>query len=192
MKIGLVGEAPNDTSAIKNLLSKVYTEDMGFKFFNMLDNITGDQLENQKLQNMLVLENQFKKPDIIIFIRDLDALKSDREKILNRRRYFVKQNNLVQRIGVALLNIFELEALIIHEAATFNSLYNVTLPSYPDATLLLEPKEILRSISNRYSESHNADIFTDINFDMLLSCNYFLEFIQSLNFKIEAFRKKTN
>ncbi len=42
MTIGLVGEAPNDTNAIKNLLSKQYSIP-NYYFYPILDHIPGTQ-----------------------------------------------------------------------------------------------------------------------------------------------------
>ena len=141
MKIGLVREAPNDTAAIKNLLSKQYP-DKGFVFENMLDNITGSQLDNKYTETLLRLENQFKKPDLIIFIRDLDALWTDRAQRFKRKRYFVKNNNIVQRIGIPLLHVYEIEALIFADIETFNALYGTIIPVHENVSTIVEPKEV--------------------------------------------------
>ena len=54
MKVGLLGEAPNDTGAIISLLKKNYPN---LIFFELLKNIkTGDELSNQKTKTMLRLE----------------------------------------------------------------------------------------------------------------------------------------
>jgi len=179
MKIGLVGEAPNDTAAIKNLLSKKYAG-KGFVFENMLDNITGSQLDNKYTETLLRLENQFKKPDLIIFIRDLDALWTDRGQRFKRKRYFVKNNNIVQKIGIPLLHVYEIEALIFADINTFNKMYGVEIPIHENVSNIVEPKEILfKETKFKYSESHNAKIFDHLNFNNLLSCEYFKTFIEN-------------
>lgn len=88
MKIGLVGEAPADTRSIKNLLKKRYKD---FDFVELLKNkITGSSLENQKTKTELRIECITEKPDLVIFIRDLDGLltKEYREKRLLRQKYY--------------------------------------------------------------------------------------------------------
>lgn len=77
MTIGLVGEAPNDTNAIKNLLSKQYSIP-NYYFYPILDHIHGTQLDNPKTKRLLRIEYEFKKPDIVIFIRDLDGTLNNR------------------------------------------------------------------------------------------------------------------
>jgi hypothetical protein len=52
MKIGLVGEAPNDTQSIKNLLEKRYTN-ARYEFVFMLNYINGSNLDNQKNKNKI-------------------------------------------------------------------------------------------------------------------------------------------
>ena len=70
MKIALVGEAPNDTLSIKYLLEKRYKT---FNFFSMLKIINGSSLDSQKTKRLLRIEFQIEKPDLVIFIRDLDS-----------------------------------------------------------------------------------------------------------------------
>ena len=65
MKIGLVGEAPNDTVAMKNLLHKRYDASR-FEFVDMLENIPGSLLDHQKTKRLLRLEYENKKPDSVI------------------------------------------------------------------------------------------------------------------------------
>jgi len=179
MKIGLVGEAPNDTASIKNLLSKQY-HDKDFIFENMLDNITGSQLDNKYTETLLRLENQFKRPDLIIFIRDLDSLWSDNGQRFKRKRYFVKNNNIVQRISIPLLHVYEIEALIFADIDTFNKMYGTTILQHENVSQIVEPKEVLlRETKYKYSESHNAKIFDKLNFHNLLECNYFKTFIEN-------------
>ena len=45
MKIGLVGEAPNDTQSIQNILSGKFSE---LDYVFMLDRINGSNLDSQK------------------------------------------------------------------------------------------------------------------------------------------------
>jgi hypothetical protein len=66
MKIGLVGEAPSDTTAIQNLLNRQYPD---FDFVTLLDRIHGSMLDNKKAINRLLrIEYEDQQPDIIIFI----------------------------------------------------------------------------------------------------------------------------
>lgn len=92
MRIGLVGEAPNDTEAIKNLLNKKYS---ALEFFFMLNNINGSNLDNQKTKRLLRIEYEFEKPDIVIFIRDLDSVLPNKKKLYERKNYFTEFNSVV-------------------------------------------------------------------------------------------------
>lgn len=130
MKIGLVGEAPFDTTAIQNLLSRSYQD---LDFVTLLNRINGSMLDNKKaIRRLLRTEYEDHKPDVILFIRDLDSLNNDGEAKRIRQEIFSYSNHIVDGIGIHLLNIFELEALILADIATFNSYYGVSLSPFPD------------------------------------------------------------
>jgi hypothetical protein len=96
MKIGLLGEAPNDTTAIQNLLSKKYPE---LDFVALLDRIHGSMLDNKKAINRLLrIEYEEQSPDIIIFIRDLDSLENDRSARRKRQEIFSYSNHIVDKL----------------------------------------------------------------------------------------------
>ena len=116
MKIGLVGEAPNDVQSIKNLFERFYKVEDDFEFIFLLNNINGSQLEQQKTKHFLSLEYRLKKPDIVIFIRDLDGLKNNSTQVTLRKQYFTDFNSVVNRNGILLLHIYEIEALILSES----------------------------------------------------------------------------
>lgn len=180
MRIGLVGEAPNDTDAIRNLLKKRYTSP-DFTFFSMLDRMSGSLLDHQKTLRFLRIEYENKKPDLVIFIRDLDGLVADTHKVSNRKEYFSKSIRVVDKKGLFLLHIYEIEALILADIETFNSLYNCEIPPVDDPMMIEEPKEYLRDRSTNYTESDNPEIFEKIDFQKALTCRYFENFIQILD-----------
>ncbi|MCF6308591.1 MAG: hypothetical protein L3J09_11660 [Flavobacteriaceae bacterium] len=107
MRIGLVGEAPNDTQSMKNLMEKNY--DSGFEFFFMLDRINGSKLDSQKTKRFLRIEYKTKKPDLIIFIRDLDSVLPNELKLNGRKLYFTNSNRVVDKNGIYLLHIYEMK-----------------------------------------------------------------------------------
>lgn len=175
MKIGLVGEAPNDTQAIKNLLLKKY-KDLNFVF--MLQRINGSQLDNQRTKHILRIEYQFQKPDIVIFIRDLDSILPNRTQLYKKKEYFTEFNSVVDKKGIHLLHIYELEALIVSDIMTFNSMFNVNINPVQNVMKLEEPKEYLKSFAKNYNESKNSDIFDLLDFETVKNnCLYFEEFI---------------
>lgn len=179
MRIGLVGEAPNDTQSIQNLMEKSYNS--GFDFFFMLDRINGSNLDSQKTKRFLRIEYETKKPDLIIFIRDLDSVLPNKLKLYDRKLYFTNSNKVVDKKGVYLLHIYEIEALILSDIEVFNKIYNSKLSSVKNPMLIEEPKEYLRSKEKKYNESHNPDIFKKLRFKKAMGCEYFSQFISNFN-----------
>ena len=49
---------------------------------------------------------------------------------------------------------------------------------------IIEPKELLRSYSKEYNESHNPEIFKELSLENTLNCNYFNLFILKLDQEI--------
>ena len=124
MKIGLVGEAPLDTMSIKTILGKKYSN---LEFVELLKNIiTGSILENQTTKTKLRLECSIHRPDIVIFIRDLDGLltKKYRKQRLLRQKYYREFKGCTHtKKTIYLLNIWEIEALILSDINCFNQYY---------------------------------------------------------------------
>jgi len=178
MKIGLVGEAPNDTLSIQNILIKKFSD---FDYVFMLDRINGSNLDSQKTKRFLRIEYEYKSPDIIIFIRDLDSLIDDRTQILKRKTYFSDFNSVVDKKGIFLLHIYEIEALILADKEAFNEIYNTKLPDIDNPMTITEPKEFLKKYSSEYNESHNAELFSKLSFDKLIEVKYFGEFIKKFS-----------
>lgn len=178
MKIGLVGEAPNDTLSIKNLLEKRYTD---FEFVSMLQIINGSNLDSQKTKRFLRIEYQLQKPNIVIFIRDLDSILPNKSKLYERKNYFTNSNSVVDKKGIPLLHIYEIEALLLTDVDTFNNLYGTNLLEIQNVMLIEEPKEYLKKATNKYNESHNPDLFKLIDFNKTLNCLYFEIFIKKFD-----------
>lgn len=187
MKIGLVGEAPNDTRAIQNLLSRKY---QNLEFVELLERIDGSMLDNRKaVSRLLRIEYESHQPDLIIFIRDLDSHEKDRKKLAERKEIFTYSNRIVNKTGIFLLNIYEIEALILADIAAFNNHYGCEIKKHPDPMKVRDPKEILivasRKGKKHYNESHNATIFELLNFDTVKqNCRYFASFIKKLEKKL--------
>lgn len=96
LKIGLVGEAPGDTKSIKNLLEKQYPVD-SYNFITLIHRVRGSELDNQKTKRFLRREFETQNPDIVIFIRDLDGLEHENDKITIRKKYFTKSNSVIDK-----------------------------------------------------------------------------------------------
>lgn len=183
MKVGLVGEAPADTMAIGNLLKKKYSS---FDFIELLKNkITGSSLENQKTKKELRIECISERPDIVIFIRDLDGLltKDYRAKRLLRQQYYNNFKGCTQvKKTIFLLNIWEIEALILSDINAFNKFYGCSVVFSENSMLIEEPKELLYSFHKKYSESHNGEILGLSDFNRIYTnCSYFKSFIDKLD-----------
>lgn len=177
MKIGLVGEAPNDSNAIKNLLNKKYGLP-DYLFYALLNNIHGSQLDNQKTKRLLRIEYEIEKPDIVIFIRDLDGTLKKNTTLKSRNKYFGDCNKVVDKKGIFLLNIYEIEALIISDIETFNRFFNCQLTYEGDPMEVKNPKEDLKSKCHQFKESLNPDIFELLTFETVKqNCTYFNTFI---------------
>lgn len=180
-RIGLVGEAPGDTASITNLLSKKYKD---IEFFNLIRDIRGGQLDDPKTKHIFRKEYEISKPDIVIFIRDLDGLKSDKHQIQIRKQYFTDFNSVVDKRGIYLLNIYEIEALILADISTFNVAYKTEIKAFEDVMQVIEPKEFLKKAAKgnvKYVESHNSEIFKKLNFQQVLTCQYFKDFIDEFD-----------
>ncbi len=189
MKIALVGEAPNDTAAIKNLLSKQYTD---IEFVILIDDIHGSMLDNRKaIRRLLRIEYEDHLPDFIIFIRDLDALENNKKAKRKRQETFSYCNSIVDKKGIKLLHIFELEALILADIEAFNNHYGCSYPKVADPMKIVNPKEELmdeaKRVHRQFNESDTPKIFDMLNFDIVLdNCRYFAAFIKKLDKAISA------
>ena len=76
MKIGIIGEDPYDTTAIKNLLSGKYP----YQFKPILRNIKGGHLDSAKTKRLLKIELKCNPYPLIIYVRDLDGLDTETQK----------------------------------------------------------------------------------------------------------------
>ncbi|GAB3232970.1 hypothetical protein GCM10027346_20590 [Hymenobacter seoulensis] len=179
-KIGLFGESPNDTKAVKEILSKKYSGK--FEFEILLPRITGSMLDNRMARLDLAIEYKLKKPDYVVVVRDLDSLNSDFNKLCKLYNFFIGINKTVEGKGIFLLSVYELETLIISEVDAFNDYYG-TAASFPgDPMLIEEPKEILKNLTTyskkKYTPGHCPDVFRMMDFDKLVdNCMFFKDFI---------------
>lgn len=179
MKIGLVGEDPNDTDSLKNLLLQKHNGE--FSFIELLRNKRGHQLDNARTEAALKIEFEKKSPHYIVFIRDADGLPGHDEKIDKVNKWFQKLNHCVDKKGILLINIYELEAMILADIQAFNKIYRVKINFKANPMYKNEPKEFLIKktfkLNKQYSESHCPDIFKQLNFDIIFEkCEFFKTF----------------
>jgi hypothetical protein len=184
LKIGLVGEDPNDTASIINLLKGKYPDT--FEFKSLIKRIKGNQLDNNRTHLSLKIEFDDYGPDYVLFIRDADGLPSEQDKLDKIKSWFNKLNGSVNKKGILLINIYELEALILADIETFNKLYSTSIKYSRNCMHQKEPKEFLieKTAKNRkvYSESHCPEVFQHLRYDILVAkCAYFKDFNVFLN-----------
>lgn len=187
-KIALVGENPLDTEAIRNLLEQKYKEEIEYIF--LVKNLRGSYLDNKKTFDMVRLEYYSEMPDIVIFIRDLDAIqgqKNYKENLKKRQEYFQKMARVTEDKALSLLNIYELEALILADIAIANKFYGTNAIFEGNPMLQNEPKEWLQK-EYKYKTSDMGNIFKKLRIEVVAqNCAYFAEFITLFEGKINLF-----
>ena len=185
MKIGLFGESPYDIDAIGNLLTDPYAG--RFSFVKLLRRITSEDLGSLgKMKRILKLEVS-SRTDVsaVIVVLDLDSDAQDEEALREKKSWFGKLNNFFPQRGLLLLNIYELEALILADIETFNSLFKTSIQFKGDPMAQKDPKEFLeqktRRSKRKFTVSENPEIFKHLNFEQVRQkCRYFKEFIRDL------------
>ncbi|MBC7554948.1 MAG: hypothetical protein H7257_13335 [Taibaiella sp.] len=108
--IGLVGEDPNDTTAVKNLLLQRFNKNI--TYLPLINRARGYQLDNARVKHALCIECRIKKPDIVLFIRDADGVATETNAISKCKDWFHRMSADLKSQNILLLNIYELEALI--------------------------------------------------------------------------------
>jgi len=188
IRVGLVGEDPNDTSSIKNLLEKRYKGKVHFQ--PLVKGIKGFQLDNPKIKRSLPIEFENHECKFVLYVRDLDAFESQADKVKAKLQWFKELDAAVNGDGILLLNIWELEALIFGDINAFNEIYKLKHQFKGDPMHIKEPKEELKRLtknSNKpYKESHCPELFKYLNIDTLKSnCSCFSEFIKEFDAKLK-------
>ncbi len=190
LKIGLIGEDPNDKDSIKNLLNQRYKNEVSF--YGMLKNVRGYYLDNKKVSNALSIEYKNNLPNHVIFIRDTDGILTEKIKTKKVQDWFEKLNKKVEKKGILLCNIYELEALILADINTFNKIYNTKIKFPGDVTYKKDPKGFLiqktKKLKKKFAENNCPDLFSklDIN-EVIKNCSYFKEFITEFETKTKFY-----
>ena len=189
MKIGLVGEDPNDSNSIKNLLS-TSTKYQHIQFKPLAQKVTGSKLKTEKLKNRLDVELSTTNFKYIIFIADLDDYDSDINKKMIKKDWFDKMNKLVNGRGIFLLNIHELEALILSDISNFNKVFGTKLKFTGNPMMQPKPKEyLMRNTAKhprKFKVSDCPDIFAQLDINIVANkCGYFKEFLATFDKKLK-------
>lgn len=185
MHVGLFGESPYDTNAVYNLLSKHYANRLKFVKLSTIKDATILKRTGKMLK---LLEAEIEdNPNIsaIIFMRDLDSDDNDKKARKDRLDWFKELSKPLPRKTLLLLNVYELEALILADIETFNSLFKTSIQFKGDPMTQKDPKEFLeqktRRSKRKFTVSENPEIFKHLNFEQVRQkCRYFKEFIRDL------------
>lgn len=192
MKIGLIGESPNDTHAFINLFKRQYHDTIEYKI--LIEDKRGGNLDDVKedsaVMKQLRFEYKFEKPDFVVLIRDSDALEHEEEIEVRRHKMYALGNAVTQNTTY-LFCIFEMETLLLADTDCVNSYYNTqfTYPSNTedpaDPMHKKEPKELLIAHCG-YKVNDCATLFTTINFQKLLQVRFFAEFVEQFEKRIKT------
>jgi hypothetical protein len=178
MKIGIIGEDPYDTEAIRNLLAQKYA----YRFQPILKNIRGDQLNSPKTAKLLKIELKTNHYPIIIYNRDLDGLETETRKKEKVVKWFNGLNALHKETGILLLHIYELEALILADIEAFNTMFGTQINFTGNPMFKAKPKEYLKAQTRKnwkkFEVSENPAIFEKLRIETVIkNCPYFKTFI---------------
>lgn len=191
MKIGLIGESPNDTLAFINLFQRKYSDFIEYKVF--IQDYKGGNLDNIKpgsvMLNQLRYEYSCERPDFVVYIRDSDALENDPEFADRLKSIYTLGDSVGQNVTY-LICIFEMETLLLADTDCINNYYNTTF-SYPattedpaDPMLKREPKELLIADCG-YKVNDCPALFSTIDFNKLLQVRFFSEFVTQFENRIK-------
>lgn len=186
MRVGILGEDPNDTASIIGLLQKKYSN---IRFVTLLRNIRGWQLDNPKAIRTLEIEFKDRNCDFVVYLRDLDSHGQDKVALAQKQAWFAKLDQVTNGEGILLLSIYELEALLLADIETFNSIYKTSIKFPGDPSKQRDPKEFLMEktskTARKYKESDCPAIFPKLDFNKLVKrCSFFSEFVQQFDAKV--------
>lgn len=192
IKVGLIGEDPNDTTAIRNLLNQKFSSVI--KFTTICKNITGHGLDSGKFYRTVGVETKHSKFDIIICIRDLDAFETEVTKLRSRKEWFnkiTKHSSGCQTI--LLLNIWEIEAILFADIAPINKMFGTKISDHRNPSTIKEPKKRLkqetRKVRRTYRESDCQELLARVDFDQVVSkCTFFSDFIDDFKSRHTALK----
>jgi hypothetical protein len=167
MKVGLIGENPNDTDAIAVLLRKRHNHN----YVSVLKRRKGGQLDNDKFTKLLKTELNADTYDVLIFVRDLDGFETEEDKVKKRQDWFDINSTSFGGKSLFLLNVHELEAIFFADVDSLNKLFGLKL-KFKNPMFISNPKEELKKISSaKYNENRAAEYMVSLDYNAVLS-NY--------------------
>ncbi len=188
IRIGLFSESKYDNQAIANLLNQKYSSKAIFK--SLSNKIEGYHLTNPNAKRILKLEFENKNCDYVVFMKDVDGLRTEVSKIKNCNDWFKIMNEIIDAKGIFLMNIWELEALILADIETFNKIYKTKIKFTSDPSMHTDPKRTLKEKTSKtqrkYKESDTPEIFEKLNINAIAkNCPYFKDFLIEFDIKIK-------
>ncbi len=170
IKIGLIGEDPNDTNAIANLLKQKHND--GFSYVTISQHKRGGQILNPTSVKSYNIEIKSKLPDYVIVIMDADLTIHDEEKIQKKKDKFYRNfETLSCKNKLLLMNVYELEALIVADIDSCNKYYKSNITYSGNVMYLNDPKKFLMDKTlkgKQYHVSHCPDLFKTLQFDTII------------------------
>lgn len=135
--IGLLGESPNDTHAIKNLLENHFNPFMDGKRVERIECcvlvervFTGSQIDSKLFHNIAKSAYHENQPDLVILIRDLDQLQKFEER---HKKFGLLKKALHAQAGhtdlpvIFLLIQYSIENLILADVERANRYWNAEI-----------------------------------------------------------------
>lgn len=192
IKVGLVGEDPNDADAIKALLVAKF-KSRPVQFIKLGERIMkGNQLDTEKARKIIGDDFRVRRPDFVVVTRDLDALESNTAQRAKRDKWFdlLNEQALASK-GLFLLHIYELEALIAAHPEVFNHHYGAKYTPPGDVMHIEDPKGKLRDATRKcrsvYHPNHSPELLGKVSYDRLVErCRYFKAFDKLFTARLDA------
>lgn len=182
IKVGIIAEHPTDTNAMIALLAKRYE---GIEWISLIRGKNGSELENVKIKHVLRVEYQVSKPDLVLFIRDLDSHEDDQESVDKRKAWYTDFRSVVDKKAILLLHIEEIESLLLADVSVLNKYYNAGLEEVEDCMRIKSPKEYIKERIKRYSQGDNKYLLGMCDYGALLQkCRYFKKFDEDFQAKL--------
>lgn len=183
-KIGVIGESPYDTKPLCKIWNKQFKSKGQFQL--VLQNLTGNNLESMgKMERLLKAELTLSKFDAFIFVRDLDAPRSNVQAMKKRLEWFNKLSKIAGK-SIFLLNVQEIEAVYFSDLISFNKIYDTKLNYSGNPEMIDCPKEKLISATRRgrkkFRESDNEMLLPTLDFkEIEKRCEFYKQFISDIN-----------
>lgn len=187
MKVGIVGESPNDTEGLAGLFKEQFSE---HQFRSVFKNRKDHQTAVLKLQKLIKIENKKRQYDLLIVSRDLDDPESDQTALSKRQEWFLELQKGIDPVALFLLHIYEIEALILSDVESLLKHFGGKLKFTGDPMKQEDPKEFLKKKwmgVKKYHENDCPKILPELNYETIKSnCRYFQAFDKNLKQNLSA------